>query len=77
MLFHRLGIVLFELGRGVQHREIFKKGEQSESEVLAEIEKIQFGRPYRDLVKVCLTGSLYATSAINIDRHFDRAVVEK
>jgi hypothetical protein len=76
-LFHRLGIVLFELGRGIQHREIFEVEEPSESQVLAEIEKIQFGRPYRDLVKVCLTGSLYATSVINIDTRFDRAVVEK
>jgi hypothetical protein len=76
-LFHRLGIVLFELGRGVQHRDIFKGASPSESEVLAEIERIPFGRPYRDLVRVCLTGSLYAGSAINIDSHFDRVVIEK
>jgi hypothetical protein len=76
-LFHRLGIVLFELGRGVQHREIFKGASPSESEVLGEIERIPFGRPYRDLVMVCLTGSLYATSTINVDSQFDRVVVEK
>jgi hypothetical protein len=76
-LFHRLGIVLFELGRGLQYSDIFQASSPSESDVLAEIERIQFGRPYRDVVKVCLTGSLYATSAINIDSQFDRAVIEK
>jgi len=75
-LFHRLGIVLFELGRGVQYSEVFK-GEEGEGDVLREIEKIQFGRPYRDLVKVCLTGSLYASSVVNIDSCFDKVVVEK
>ncbi len=76
-LFHRLGIVLFELGRGLQHRDIFHGVEPTEAEVLAEIEQIQFGRVYRDLVKVCLTGSLYASSEINIDSQFNRVVVEK
>jgi hypothetical protein len=76
-LFHKLGIVLFELGRGVQHRDVFKYKTPSEGAVLAEIEKIQFGRMYRDLVKVCLTGSLYAASEINVDSQFNRVVVEK
>lgn len=77
ILFHRLGIVLFEVGRGVQHRELFDGWEGSETEVTAEIDKIPFGRPYRDLVKTCLTGSLYATSAVHIDTQFNRAVVER
>lgn len=76
-LFHRLGIVFFELGRGVQYREIFKEASPSESDVLLEIEKIPFGRPYRDLVSVCLTGSLYATSVMNLDRQFNTVVIEK
>ncbi|KAF2802211.1 uncharacterized protein BDZ99DRAFT_468995 [Mytilinidion resinicola] len=76
-LFHRLGIVLFELGRGAQYREIFTDELPTEGEVLDEIEKIPFGRPYRDLVKVCLTGSLYATSVVNIDSHFNRVVIEQ
>ncbi|KAF2494482.1 hypothetical protein BU16DRAFT_589361 [Lophium mytilinum] len=76
-LFHRLGIVLFELGRGLQYREIFTDQLPTEGEVLVEIENIPFGRPYRDLVKVCLTGSLYATSVVNIDSHFNRVVIEQ
>lgn len=76
-LFHRLGIVLFELGRGVQHHVVFQDREPTDSEVLGEIEKIQFGRQYRDLVKVCLTGSLYATSEMNIDAQFNRVVIDK
>jgi hypothetical protein len=76
-LFHRLGIILFELGRGVQHSDIFTDASSNESDVLDEIEKIPFGRSYRDLVKACLTGSLYTASEINIDSQFDRVVVEK
>jgi len=47
------------------------------SKILQEIEKIPFGRSYADLVKFCLTGKLYATSAINIDRKFNEAVIER
>jgi hypothetical protein len=76
-LFHRLGIVLFELGRGLQCHEIFDEDTPNEGKVLSQIEKIPFGRPYRDLVKVCLTGSLYAASVVNIDTYFNREVIEK
>ena len=69
--------MLFELGRGIQHRDVVKSNSPSEGEVLEQIEKIHFGRIYRDLVKVCLTESLYATSEINIDTQFNRVVVEK
>jgi len=46
-LFHKLGIVLFELGRGDHYRNIFRwKVLPDERAVLGEIEKIQFGRPH-------------------------------
>lgn len=76
-LFHRLGIVLFELGRGLQYTDVFDEGMPTKSEVLSQIEEIPFGRPYRDLVKTCLTGSLYAASVVNIDTHFNHEVIEK
>jgi hypothetical protein len=70
-LFHQLGIVLFELGRGKHYQEFWGKGKGKEvsgassnswgltkGAVLEEVDKIPFGRPYRDLVKHCLAGSL-------------------
>ncbi|KAH7075999.1 hypothetical protein FB567DRAFT_583159 [Paraphoma chrysanthemicola] len=90
-LFYSLGIVLFELGRGIDHKSIHSLAtldlEPStlspedadtirKSRVLKEIEKIPFGRAYADLVKYCLTGRLYATSKINVDGTFNDAVVE-
>ncbi|KAF2731513.1 hypothetical protein EJ04DRAFT_579067 [Polyplosphaeria fusca] len=88
-LFYRLGIVLFELGRGVDYRSVVGRGEEfaglrpedvdmlRKSRVMEEIEKIPFGRSYADLVKVCLTGRLYATSLMDVDRRFNEAVVER
>ena len=92
-LFHRLGIVLFEIGRGIEFKSIESTMEfdtdagssmapedlelMKRSKVLKEIEKIPFGRSYTDLVKFCLTGKLYATSAMNIDSKFNEAVVER
>ncbi|CAI6338534.1 unnamed protein product [Periconia digitata] len=89
-LFHRLGIVLFELGRGMDYRTIAAMSNEEyaglkpediemlrKSKVIQEIEKIPFGRSYADLVKFCLTGRLYATSLIDFDRRFNEAVVEK
>ena len=71
--------MLFELGRGDHYRNIFRwKVLHDERAVLGEIEKIQFGRPYRDLVKTCLTGNLRAASEVgSIDAQFNRAVIEK
>lgn len=72
-LFHQLGIVLFELGLGKHYQDLWGKespgalsssGKQQSSwslnkeGILAEVDKIPFGRPYRDLVKLCLAGSL-------------------
>jgi len=76
-LFHRLSIMLFELRRGLPYGDIFNERTPTESEVLAHVNKIPFERPYRDLVKACLTGSLYAASVINIDTHFNQEVIEK
>jgi hypothetical protein len=87
-LFYRLGIVLFEIGRGGPYSEFLsaikvpKAGNLQHTSddisiVLAEIDKIPFGRPYRDLVKLCLTGSLYATSVVNIDIQFNKKVVDE
>lgn len=76
-MFHRLGNVLFELGRGEHYRNVFRCGAHDERVVLQEIEKIQFGRLYRDLVKVFLTGNLHAASEINIDTQFSYVVIEK
>jgi len=76
-LFHQLGIILFELGRGKHYQEFWEKGKGKEISdassgsgqqqnswglnkevILEEVDKIPFGRPYRDLVKLCLAGSL-------------------
>jgi hypothetical protein len=87
-LFYRLGIVLFEIGRGGPYGEFLSPSKeprdgnlQNTSDdmllVLEEIDKIPFGRPYRDLVKLCLTGSLYATSVANIDGQFNAKVVQE
>jgi len=42
-LFHKLGIVLFELGRGDHYRNVFRwRANPDEHAVLAEIDKISF-----------------------------------
>ncbi|MCJ1384568.1 hypothetical protein MMC17_007685 [Xylographa soralifera] len=45
--------------------------------ILAEVEKIPFGRTYRELFRVCLEGRLYATSTLSVDTHFQKAIVEQ
>ena len=45
--------------------------------VLAEIEKIEFGRSYRELVTSCLSGSLYYDVATDVETHLDRKIVQK
>ncbi|CAD6593933.1 MAG: hypothetical protein ASARMPRED_008230 [Alectoria sarmentosa] len=47
------------------------------STVLEEIEKIEFGRSYRELVTLCLTGSLYCNIAVDVESHFNGAIVQK
>ncbi|MCJ1290142.1 hypothetical protein MMC34_001678 [Xylographa carneopallida] len=109
-LFHHLGIVLFELGRGARYEDLFPATPPSQTptsgdtpghkpssqtadtsatapcnttsptekeHILAEVEKIPFGRTYRELVKVCLEGRLYATSTFSVDMHFQKAIVEQ
>lgn len=78
-LFHKFGIVLFELGRGDHYHNIFWwRAMPDEHVVLAEMDKIHFGRPYRDFVKTCLTGNLHTASEVGIiDAQFNRAVIEK
>jgi len=77
--FLKLGIVLFELDCGDPYRNVFRsRANPDEHAVLAEIDKMHFGRPYRDPVKTCLTGNLHAASEFgNIDARFNPAVVEK
>ncbi|KAK4996891.1 hypothetical protein LTR66_003595 [Elasticomyces elasticus] len=88
LMFHRLGIVLFELGRGKQYNEIFERprhgrgrghgmGGPDAERVHREINKICFGRPYRDLVRICLSGSLYADTVDEVTREFNTLVVER
>jgi hypothetical protein len=91
-LFHNLGIVLFELGRGKRYQEFFPDNEADPNTgtspqntpllgdkalVLEEVEKIPFGRSYRELVKICLEGRLYPSSALTVDSYFQKAVIEK
>ena len=45
--------------------------------VLAEIEKIEFGRSYRELVTSCLSGGLYCDVATDVETHLDRKVIQK
>ncbi|KAF8245646.1 hypothetical protein K440DRAFT_662695 [Wilcoxina mikolae CBS 423.85] len=88
-LFHRVGIILFELGRGEGYEDILlRKGKgkgkevvtyslnQDKVVVLEEIEKIPFGKQYRDLVKLCLTGCVYHNSQIGMDSQFHQSVIQ-
>jgi len=87
LLFHRLGIVLFELGRGRSAHSIFAAGYftphayrqhgTTATMVFGEIDKICFGRPYREVVKLCLTGTLYVSVVTDVSGGFNRLVVEK
>jgi len=87
LLFHRLGIVLFELGRGRSAKHFFAaaffapqtytQDGKTATAVFGEIDKICFGRSYRDVVKLCLTGSLYVNVVTDVSGGFNRLVVEK
>ncbi|GAB7343697.1 hypothetical protein MBLNU457_1680t1 [Dothideomycetes sp. NU457] len=88
---HRLGIVLFEIGRGKSTDDVFgkwahgngylvqefKPHDHMVDKIHAEINRIQFGEPYRDVVRYCLTGTLYETIKEDVSAGFHELVMER
>ena len=48
-MFHQLGIILYQLGRGEDHQALWQLSAKAKATVLEEVDKITFGKPYRDL----------------------------
>jgi len=80
-LFHSLGIVLFELGHGKIYSEQLSLGNSKtnvdKAVLIKEIDKIPFGRAYRDVIKTCLTGNIYRTMGSSVDSQFNKIVLER
>lgn len=86
-IFHHLGVILFEIGRGTSAELLLLELGQGhvlsqldlKDRLFEEIEKIDLGysKPYKELVKACLAGRICANPVGNVDEAFHRTVVEK
>jgi len=87
-MYHRLGIALLELGHGRRYQQILHfnnddngNNQQRVEDIYNAINRIDLGRSYQDVVRLCLTGRLLQGREdgleVDIDKVFGEMVLRK